>query len=660
MKVIIFKEIRECSVICLLMLIGLGSVMAGVIYWSAPDATPLVSAAFHATTAFGYPAMGVWLGLTQIMVDRRRGRWDFVTHRPMSRTRIFFAKIIAGLAVYVFTGIVPLAAAALWVVTPGHFAAPFDGQMILPRAADLFSGVVWYFAGMLVAGRRARWVGSRLMPQVLAVLISVFAVTLPMNPLEAVAVFVMGLAILVPAAWGAFVFGGEYETQPLPIRFLQGVSIAPGVAIAFMTAMGLLVGTAEIILPYHSAPLTGLYQVDRNGRILQSKFGPDGREVFTDLNGTRLSEAQVRELRNNRVASGYLSLRDNELEEMPLFIRGAFGGFQSNESYSLDLGNGSSAYWFYVPNRRTIEGYDDRTRRYIGSIGPDGFAGPSSPPQEFLEPMRKPERYSSIIYSGTTAYELDLEKREIQKIYSAGQDGPILDAESFYDTDATNRAMRVEFGVNALVRTPSTIYVFQNGHELMHVPLEHGYPPYNSLTVYHINGGRFIFQYTFGYLPNGSMEGDWVVEADEHGKILNRQQLPSVAWESGIKSDPWWDQTAGVLALPPVIALSPERVRHSPVVVVGLVATGLASAIVAVLLLRRCAPKPGMKIVWAIIGAAMGISGVLLLLCIRQRVASIKCPSCGKSRLVTEEHCEHCQAEFAPPVMLGIEIFELV
>jgi hypothetical protein len=95
-------------------------------------------------------------------------------------------------------------------------------------------------------------------------------------------------------------------------------------------------------------------------------------------------------------------------------------------------------------------------------------------------------------------------------------------------------------------------------------------------------------------------------------------------------------------------------------VLIGFVATGLASAVVAILLLRRCAPKPGMKIVWAIIAAGMGISGALLLLCMRQRVASIKCPSCGKSRLVSEEHCEHCQAQFAPPVMLGIEIFEPV
>jgi hypothetical protein len=40
-----------------------------------------------------------------------------------------------------------------------------------------------------------------------------------------------------------------------------------------------------------------------------------------------------------------------------------------------------------------------------------------------------------------------------------------------------------------------------------------------------------------------------------------------------------------------------------------------------------------------------------------EKPRSVKCASCGKRRLITEENCVSCQTAAEGPVMLGIEIF---
>src|SRR5262249_48057012 len=44
---------------------------------------------------------------------------------------------------------------------PGNLSTPYHWQMSWPLLADILSGLVYYFAGMIVAQREARWYGSR-------------------------------------------------------------------------------------------------------------------------------------------------------------------------------------------------------------------------------------------------------------------------------------------------------------------------------------------------------------------------------------------------------------------------------------------------------------------------------------------------------------------
>jgi hypothetical protein len=652
MKAMILKEIRECSVICLLMLIGLGSTIALGFFYSQPDSLPLVSPMFHVITSFGYPAMGVWLGLTQIMVDRRRGRWDFVTHRPISRSRIFLAKVIAGLGMFFLVGIVSLLGATLFV------KGPFDWRMILPRLADMFTGVVWYFAGMLVGARQARWIGSRLMPQDFAVFASIGAVAFAMDIWQALGIIAIALAIIIPAAWGAFVYGGEYEPQPTPIRFLQGLAVAPALSSLLIAVIGLLVGTLALGFGIRRGVQSASYDVDGDGRIVRVNYLASGEWDYTDVDGHPLSTADKQNLlRGNRVTQGALSLQDINSPNLPRAERVHLFGFQNADNYAMQLPSGSSSeYWFYVASRRTMEGYDNRRGRSVGSLGPEGEVGGSdSPAHPFPEPLHRVSRYDSIVASSTTVYALSLDHREIHKIFTAQNDDPILDAQPFSVGEGSRNFTLSDQDV--LVRTRSMIYVLWNGQELFHVPLEHSFPPYYMIKIFAVSGRRFIFQYTDEFTSKDADQGDWFVESDEHGNILSRKQLPSLLWT--MESDPEWEDMAQILAVPPAFAFSELWWRLSRGDVIGYSVIAVLSAIFAAMLVIQYSRKPAAHITWAIIAAAMGIPGVLLLLCMRQRVASTPCPSCGRLREVSEEHCPHCRAKFAPPPLLGIEIFEL-
>jgi uncharacterized OB-fold protein len=43
---------------------------------------------------------------------------------------------------------------------------------------------------------------------------------------------------------------------------------------------------------------------------------------------------------------------------------------------------------------------------------------------------------------------------------------------------------------------------------------------------------------------------------------------------------------------------------------------------------------------------------------VREQPTRVRCPKCGRRRVVTRALCEHCGAEFDPPQAEGIEIFE--
>ena len=121
---------------------------------TSPGASPV-----GLLTAAVFP--GAALGFLQVFFEARGDKRSLLLHRPISRSRIFLGKALAGVALYVLALGIPFACLESWFATPGKMPAPYHWRTGLPWLADILSGLVYYFAGMLTAQREARWYGSR-------------------------------------------------------------------------------------------------------------------------------------------------------------------------------------------------------------------------------------------------------------------------------------------------------------------------------------------------------------------------------------------------------------------------------------------------------------------------------------------------------------------
>src|SRR5262249_22291347 len=150
------------------------------------------------------------LGFLQAFSEGRGDKRSMLIHRPLSPSRIFLGKVIAGASLYLFAILTPTAIAVVLAAAPGHVAAPFEWRMALPWLADVLTGLVYYFAGILVAQREARWYGSRCLPLAAGILTSLIVWNVSEFRHALVVISVMsGLVAL--AAWGSFLAGGVYE-----------------------------------------------------------------------------------------------------------------------------------------------------------------------------------------------------------------------------------------------------------------------------------------------------------------------------------------------------------------------------------------------------------------------------------------------------------------
>ena len=91
---------------------------------------------------------------------------------------------------------------------------------------------------------------------------------------------------------------------------------------------------------------------------------------------------------------------------------------------------------------------------------------------------------------------------------------------------------------------------------------------------------------------------------------------------------------------------------------VASVLAGLLAGILAWLIGRRCGWGRVGQWIWTVGVFLLGVYGLLMLLALVSWPARERCPVCGRKRVVTREHCEHCGAPFAPVVPDGTEIFD--
>jgi hypothetical protein len=644
MKALFWKELRESIGITVLgfaifaLLLGTGFGRLG---------QPLLDAAIQMPAGFFCPIFGALLGWLQAHREHHRDLRAFLVHRPITRTRIFFGKVLAGAALYFLGAGLPLLLLVGVVQTPGQVAAPFEWAMTLPLLASFLTGIAAYFAGMLTALRPAKWYGSRGLGLIVAVMVAGCATGV--NEFwQALIVAVAGGAILGVAAWGSFQTGGIYRDQPLRARLALAASLTVGSAMVallaaaiagwLLTHFGILSGakitysTSWLILKDGTI---GKAQVGRYWEFkdLEGKPLQDAKsgELISDLQNKHVAPTSPMVLENGSLGPGFHSYRD----------RGRYYYYGG-----LSPGDGR-IYWYYVHRDQRLEGYDHLSRQFVGSIGPEGFARDfTGNGSRFATPWLGPQYCLS---TSNTVFRPDPANRNVKPIFTTTNGDDIIGLTSFWTN--INSYGPGEFTV---VVTRKFVHLLGVEGELLWKQPYQSHQGAVKVSVLEAPGS-----YALWYVPvePGSMLPTCVSWIDRERGEERRMAFPAVVPKPG--SDP----TVSLMGLvsPPVFMswlVTKSPAKPSVESLIFSAGMALVCAIAVLLLARHQGLGFLAQLGWIGFILLCGLPGLIAFVCVREWTAHEICPNCKKSRIVDHEHCEHCGAEFAPPEKNGIEIFE--
>jgi len=641
------------------------------------------------------PLVGLALGLLQVLPELRRDQWAFLVHRPASRTTLFFGKALAGVCLYLLATTLPLLILAAWASSPSHVPAPFDFRFTLAGWAAILSGLPFYFAGLLVALRPARWYGSRALPLLTALLAPLAAAQLT----EFLPVALISLLVLAPllcAAWGSFVSGGEYTEQTKPARFVLGLALYPAILVVGVGALMLTV-TAYNVLGGRNVNGSEWWRnedkIDTQGRV----FHVSERGDMANMNRKTVTVTdQAGHPVDPRVWQNF-NQQHKLLDTIILFVHPAAHNYVMRylepSRYVLFLGDtytSSRFTWYYDRPARQIVGYaplDTGAYRKI-YLGPTGSARESTPAGRFPDEKPYPTYIAgmSALRFRHSLFWYDLARPAAGLLQAApGQDGILGTASSTemgqaYGSAATLAASHPEITLVA-ADGMITVYSGVRGEDapdkkrwLFTTPLAFGVSNAVQVAVTP-DLSRFFFWYSQDIRHEAP---DHVVTVASNGRVLKTEALPlppqSAAQPArfiqglpGLFAPPAATATAAVYA---VIGhtLKDQTAEawwrgfgRGGVFLSALFFSalgGLVAAVPAWLISRRLGDGRRGQIAWALGVFWLGGYGVLLLLALRAWPARVPCPNCGRERVVDNEACEHCGAAFARPRRDGTEIFD--
>jgi hypothetical protein len=643
---------------------------------------------------------GAALGFLQVYFESQGDKRSFLLHRPLSRSQIFLGKAMAGVGLYLLALGIPFACAVALAATPGHVDEPFSWPMALPWLADVLTGLVYYFAGMLTAQRDARWYGSRCLGLAAGLCCSYLVWILPEFWHALLTIAILG-GVVAAAAWGSFLAGGAYAPQPRLAKIALAVTLLAGLSALSFTAK-VFVGAWQGATDY-------FYWLDRQGQILvvhnhdgriQSITDLEGR-VPQELQGKWLDEHTLKELRGPGAVT---------LDRSGPRTR----SYRNPGRLLVEFGNDSKPgqeKWCYVPHRGRLFGYDKYTKQFIGSFGPEGFCPPNEQPRERFQGELLSD--FSIFYLSWAddylvfadrVYAVDFRNRTVQALFVAHAGETILWASRL-------RHEKPEVKLAGVATDKSVHVLDQEGSRVFSAPWTYDRERHHLRAVTRLEEP---LRYRVLYSPRWYLEletletlSEYVVEYDSAGREINRYTQPPRPQITGYflkpllpLAEPSYRQVSfGLVTSPAEGAVLVRATRHlfsvlrseqgtkmwlllqflaqtttlfipgagwnmriDGSLVLGYTALMLLSAAVCALVCfvtaRRYAFSWPRCLGWALCGFTFGWVGLLTMLAMQEWPARIACPSCRRRRRVDRDRCEHCGAPHALPDRDGTEIFE--
>ena len=631
------------------------------------------------------PLVGLALGLLQTLPELRRDQWAFLVHRPASRTALFWGKVLPGVSLYLLATVLPLLGLAAWGASPAHVPAVFDWRFTLAGWAAVLAGLPFYFAGLLVALRPARWYGSRALPLLTALLAPWAATQLAEFWQVAVAIFAT-IAVLAIAAWGSFVSGGEYKQQTKPARFAMGLTLYP-VMLAIGLGALLLVAGAYNLVGGRSAN-EGDWSRD------ESKIDTQGRiysyfEHGTDLAHQDKKTVTITDLAGHAVAPPVwenLKQQHKLLDFAYLFQSDPgqdYHRYSDPERYVISLtsyiSDARQTYWYYETVAHQVIGYDvtSGVPAVIGYLGPKGFGRSREQAGQFEAARPEPTGFAGfrLLRFPQALYQYDPPAQAVRLLQSlpAGRGGTasVGETSNGYSTEA--QALIVAAGDHLTAYGRPAPGGPQTPRRLFTLPVLFDPKTYSSIEAAMTpDRSRFFFWYE----PGPLMQPNRLVTVTSDGRIV-KSEIVSAAKSAYVAPKMRFVQAAPALVFPPATLSAfalygylghrlgwasaagvwNTLVGFGPILFFSTLG-GLLPAVLAYLLSRRLGDNRRGRWGWALGMFWLGGYGILLLLALRPWPARVPCPRCGRLRVVDNAACEHCGAAFDRPVRDGTEIFE--
>jgi hypothetical protein len=617
-------------------------------------------------TTFVAPLAGLLLGVAQTLFETLPDNWAFVVHRPVSRRAVFAAKCAAGLVLLYGALALPCLLAAAWAARPGNLAMPFQARMVLPMLADVLLAGCFYFAGMVLTLRQARWSGSRLLPLGLAIACHQAVTRFVPEFSQAVALILAVQGVAAVAAWGVFASAGAADRGGAP-RFALAVMTYPG---------ALAVGLAFAALPnlFYATSRWQQYELDRDGNLVRitwaRRINSERTATVTDAAGQPLPQYDGIDLGDPAHADRFVrfttTLGDDRLA--PGLFRTLYlgGGYRSPTPGVIRLRAAAppgvrlrTVCLFNVP-RRVIELYDPVTRLPLGTVGPAGFALAPAPPGEVfpdapLNPWQQGETHTLAFPSAV--YWMELDRRRVRPVFTAAADDPVVSAVELSSPSDPK----------VLVVTRSRLHLLRrSGEALFSVPLV--WNPgkrYFRPAVLPSNGHLVLFAGNRSD-DDGEAPRPEYGEFAADGRIVRRTELPQAPDLGGVKVP----QTAlfGLvypLAARPLVpawvvdAVLDLRTRPYAGLFHGfMIGSAVLCAAATVPLGRRYGFGTAKTAAWSAANLLFGPGSLIVMLSLNEWPAREPCTACGGRRLVGRRACSRCGAPLPPPACEGREIFE--
>lgn len=667
MKALLWKELRENAKWALLTMIAFGAAAAfGVVYNTQNnalyhnDGITVAKKTFLMATTFGAPAVALFLAFLQVLPELKTDRWAALLHRPVPATSIFWAKVLAGVLLYLAAVGLPYLAIVAWVAAPGSFATPFTPGMLQPSLVDLCAGLLYYFAALTIALQRGRSLFLYPLPLLAALHVSFFTVEtkLAWVALEAI---VFLLVALVLAAWGVMQSRDRFSPRPW-------ITKAAFLAVTFYGLCGagdllLMVGGRFIPKP----PSTySRYETTKSGppvrlvyenNKLKSVLLPDGKpSTDPKFQPNRINT----ELDYGNTLSTYIG--DDHGWKPPVWTR----PYRNSTTYvyaDRTVVFPRTVSWFYLYEERCYLGFDPMTKEAISRLDNDGFRAPSAPLASFPKDGESSQADIVRIFGdGDRLRFAFLDRQEIVTVPLPAP-GPIYGVAASWSY-LGNKAVYI---ISVALRSGIALYN-EHGALLTTLPYRHDVDRWGQLTVTtNKTLDRFQVQYEPSvWIDRKTKEGmpiyvDQVNLQGEPFESYTLEPLPKdtrgvafTAWLQRRIQPPayFWGETAyqkiGASVFGSTRLANADRGRWTtgwPTTLAGLIWSNCISLVLAATTLlwtRRTNFPPGRSWAWTAFVFALGLPGFLTFRLACDWPMRTACPSCAKRRPVQTPACPSC------------------